>query len=133
MDDLFLEDAPYSYHAREQLLRVARLREMAELFWFRSNYEDTLNHYFNTIEFHEASGGRLDMVLRMRRYATNVELLDIGGFNTMAEIRNSQGFRRMLTHIWNVRSRMYLHTGVYAVFIDDNNRLQSRHTPNPLP
>ena len=126
LDDLFLDQD--TYFAREQLLKINRLRSLGELFWTRNNYEDSLNHLFRTIIFHESHGNRLDMELVMRHAPTRVEIENIGGWETMEQVRESLNFRRMLSHIWDIREKMEIDTGLYIVYINASNTLVSRHT-----
>ncbi|MCL2846822.1 MAG: hypothetical protein FWE38_03975 [Firmicutes bacterium] len=118
----------------EVALRARRLVEIADLFWARNNYEDSINHLFYSIEFpflSAAWANTEDMFLTRRGSGG-------GPTNTFIWIRgitHEGDFRRMLTSVWDVlENRMTHYPGLYEVRIQaHNNRVAVMHDPNWTP
>ena len=136
LDDLFvganLEYLKYDrgfteYMAREQLLKVHRLRDSANLFMARHNYEDAFTHMFLAIEFEAGPNERVDMIFIMRDRNLQVEIWGIGGFHSIAQIQDNAVFRLLMAHAFE-RVEATHYTGRFQVALVGGD-VWLNHTP----
>jgi len=105
-----------------QLDRLHRLVGLAELFWARNNFEDSLNHLFYSMEFQVHSGGVHMRLVRRDQTTRGPSPTQI----IMQDVGIELNFRRMLTHIWDVLENYSLHlVGTYSVWIASDGRVMS--------
>lgn len=126
LDYLFNQD---TYNCRLNLLKIERLRDMADFFWTRTIFEDGLTHLIHSIEFGLGFGGRLDMNLVMRNRvapaAAPIQNINIQGVEDFGD------FARLILYVWHVYELEDGHNfpGEFRVFI--NNGQLNIVTPIP--
>ena len=97
LDDFFPPnfDGTFSYHYQEERLKIRRVRDVADFFFSRANYEDAFSHMFTRFAFVQRGGARVDMYLYW--HTENATVIVFEG------IGNDLDFNRKLVYVMYVK------------------------------
>ncbi|MCL2569774.1 MAG: hypothetical protein FWE16_01030 [Firmicutes bacterium] len=103
-------------------LKFERKRDIADLFWARNNFEDSINNLFETIAFEAVGTYTSGPNVGMPRYVMILDRRDSPTIIEIIGIRDQDLFRQKLTKVWFVMEyQMHHFPGLYRVYYNNGN------------